>query len=47
MVGENGTPETPDWAPTPRAWDAAKCCPADCALCDDTSISENVTLGEN
>ncbi len=47
MVGENGVPETPDWVPTPRSWDATKCCPTDCALCSNAPTEDHIERGDN
>lgn len=45
MISRDDLPETPDWVPTPRDWNAALCCPAECDLCDDLRVPENIILG--
>lgn len=45
MIVPNDVPDAPDWAPTPREWDAARCCPADCTMCGDLEIPTNIILG--
>ena len=49
MIGENGTPETPDWTPP-----GPKCCPFEaCGVCESEQqavwrhIPDSVVLGEN
>lgn len=44
VIHPNEPPDAPDWSPVLREWDAEKCSPAECAVCE---IPANIVLSDN